>query len=87
MDATKSGEFFTALQNIEREIIAKLRERGVPVTAANFKWNRGGGALSCAPRPPAPGGPRHLAHEWWPISAMPWPLLSELAIPPYSKRQ
>ncbi len=49
MDATKSGEFFTALQNIEREIIAKLRKRGVPVTAANFKWNRGGGALVPAP--------------------------------------
>ncbi len=43
MGATKSQEFFTALQNIEREIIAKLQERGVPVTAANFKWNRGAG--------------------------------------------
>ena len=48
MDATKSREFFTGLQNIEREIIAKLRGRGVPVTAANFKWNRGGGVLGPA---------------------------------------
>ncbi len=39
MDITKSGEFFTALQKIEGEIIAKLRKR-VPVTAANLKWNR-----------------------------------------------
>ena len=45
MDAAKSREFFTGLENIEREIMAKFRARGVPVTAANFKWNRGGGAL------------------------------------------
>ena len=48
MDATKVGEFFTGLQNIEREIIAKFRARGVPVTEANFKWNRGGGVLGPA---------------------------------------
>jgi hypothetical protein len=41
VDAANSGEFFTGLQSIEREIIAKLRGRGVPVTAANFRWNRG----------------------------------------------
>jgi len=45
MDATKSRAFFTGLENIEREIIAKLRGRGVPVTAANFKWNGEGGVL------------------------------------------
>jgi hypothetical protein len=48
MDATRSREFFTGLHNIEREIIAKLRERGVPVTAANFKWNRGRGVFGSA---------------------------------------
>ena len=26
---------------------------------------------------------RRTAHKWWPITAFPWPLLSELAIPPY----
>jgi coenzyme F420-dependent glucose-6-phosphate dehydrogenase len=26
---------------------------------------------------------RRIAHEWWPISALPWSLLSELAIPKY----
>ena len=26
---------------------------------------------------------RRIAHEWWPISAFPWSLLSELAIPRY----
>ena len=48
MDATKSREFFMGLENIEREIITKLRGRGVPVTAANFKWNRGDGVLGPA---------------------------------------
>ncbi len=48
MDAAKAREFFTGLQNIEREIIAKFRARAVPVTAANFKWNRGGGVLGPA---------------------------------------
>ena len=48
MDATGAREFFAGMQNIERQIIAKLRGRGVPVTAANFKWNRGGGALILA---------------------------------------
>ena len=48
MDAARSREFFTGLGNIEREIIAKFRARGVPVTAANFKWNRGGGVLGPA---------------------------------------
>ena len=48
MDVTNIGEFFTGLQNIEREIIAKLPVRGFPVTAANFKWNRGGGVLGPA---------------------------------------
>ena len=48
MDATSSREFFTGLQNIEREIIANLRALGVPVTATDFKWNRGGGVLGPA---------------------------------------
>jgi hypothetical protein len=48
MDVTKVGEFFTGLQNIEREIIAKFRARSVPVTEANLKWNRGGGVLGPA---------------------------------------
>ncbi len=48
MEAAKAREFFTGLQNIEREVIAKFRARGVPVTAANFKWNRGGGVLGPA---------------------------------------
>ena len=48
MDVTKAVEFFTGLQNIEREIIAKFRVRGVPITVANFKWNRGGGVLGPA---------------------------------------
>src|ERR1051326_4948909 len=26
---------------------------------------------------------RRTAHQWWPISAFPWPLLSELALPSY----
>jgi len=26
---------------------------------------------------------RHVAHEWWPTSAFPWPLLSELPMPAY----
>ena len=26
---------------------------------------------------------RRIAHEWWPTSAFPWPLLSELAMPEY----
>ena len=48
MDATSSREFFTGLQNIEREIIANLRALGVPVTATDFKWNRGGAVLGPA---------------------------------------
>ena len=37
MDATNSRAFFMGLENIECEIIAELRGRGVPVTAANFR--------------------------------------------------
>ena len=29
------------LQHIEREIIAQVRARRVPITTANFSWNRG----------------------------------------------
>ncbi|MGZ3239370.1 MAG: hypothetical protein ACXWJK_03140, partial [Burkholderiaceae bacterium] len=34
-------EFLAGMQNIERDIITKLRDIGVQITAANFQWNRG----------------------------------------------
>jgi hypothetical protein len=41
MDMPKSPEFLTGLKNIERDIIAKLAERGVAMTSDDFKWSRG----------------------------------------------
>ena len=46
MDITKTGEFFTGLQNIEREIIAKLRDRGIHITTHDFVWNDGKAIVS-----------------------------------------
>lgn len=39
--AQLSAEFLAGLQNIERAIIAKIRERGLPITADSFRWNYG----------------------------------------------
>lgn len=36
-----TAEFTAGLQNIERAIIAKVREAGGTITAKNFKWNQG----------------------------------------------
>lgn len=33
-------EFVRGLQNIEREIIGKVREAGIHITADNFRWHR-----------------------------------------------
>lgn len=37
------------LQHIEREIIARVRARRVPITGANFSWNRGASLVSELP--------------------------------------
>jgi hypothetical protein len=39
--ANTTLEFTAGLQNIERDIIAKVREAGGTITANNFKWHRG----------------------------------------------
>jgi hypothetical protein len=36
-----TSEFISGLQNIERDIIAKVREAGGTIDANNFKWHRG----------------------------------------------
>jgi len=36
-----TAEFTAGLQNIERAIIAKVREAGGTITAKDFKWNQG----------------------------------------------
>jgi hypothetical protein len=36
-----TAEYTAGLQNIERAIIAKVREAGGTITAKNFKWNQG----------------------------------------------
>lgn len=36
-----TAEFTAGLQNIERAIIAKVRDAGGTITAKNFKWNQG----------------------------------------------
>jgi hypothetical protein len=36
-----TAEFTAGLQNIERAIIAKVRDAGGTITARNFKWNQG----------------------------------------------
>jgi hypothetical protein len=35
-----TSEFTAGLQNIERDIIAKVRDAGGTITANNFKWHR-----------------------------------------------
>jgi hypothetical protein len=40
MQVTKSGDFIAGMGNVEREILANPRGRGVPVTAANLKRNQ-----------------------------------------------
>lgn len=37
------GQTLNGLQKIERTIIDEVRERQVPITAANFIWNYGRG--------------------------------------------
>ena len=36
-----TAEFTAGLQNIERAIIANVRDAGGTITANNFKWNQG----------------------------------------------
>jgi hypothetical protein len=36
-----SSEFIVGMQNIERDIISKARNKGMMLTANHFKWNRG----------------------------------------------
>lgn len=36
-----TSQFTAGLQNIEREIITKVRAAGRTITAKNFKWNQG----------------------------------------------
>lgn len=38
------------LQHIEREIIGQARARGVPITGANFSWNRGASLVHGLPQ-------------------------------------
>lgn len=39
--AKSTREFVNGLQNIERDIITKLRESGIQITANNILWHRG----------------------------------------------
>jgi hypothetical protein len=35
---TKASQYIAGMQNVEREIIVGVRERGLPISAQNFKW-------------------------------------------------
>jgi hypothetical protein len=41
--AKATAEYTVGLQNIERDIIDKVRAAGGTITAKNFKWNQGKG--------------------------------------------
>ena len=41
MDALESDQFALGVQQIERGIIAKAKERGLAITAMSFTWNQG----------------------------------------------
>ena len=40
-DSRSISEFTAGLQNIEREIISKVRQAGGTISASNFRWHRG----------------------------------------------
>lgn len=56
------------LRQIERAIIAGVRARGVPITTADFSWNRGQSLLSDLPPNLIPmdlqAGSRRVSTQW-----------------------